>query len=90
MDWSDLEITACLLAYLKMLAKEQNGEPYNKAEVNRRLRDDILSSRSKGSVERRMMNIKAFLEQKGLPTIKGYKPYANIGPTKTLRLAHLS
>lgn len=86
LSWTDLELTACLVVYLEMLANEQNGESYSKADANRGLRDNLLASRSKGSVEFRMQNISAFLAQKGLPTIKGYKPRGNLGPRVTKQL----
>jgi 5-methylcytosine-specific restriction protein A len=84
--WTDLELTACLVAYLEMLANEQSGESYIKANANRGLRDNALASRSKGSVEFRMQNISAFLKQKGLPIIEGYKPRGNLGPSVTKQL----
>jgi 5-methylcytosine-specific restriction protein A len=87
-SWTDLELMACLAAYLEMLANEKNNETYSKARANRRLREGPLASRSKGSVEFRMQNISAFLESKRLPTIKGYKPLGNIGPAVLGQLDH--
>ncbi|MGY4641383.1 hypothetical protein ACVWVP_005343 [Pseudomonas sp. TE24901] len=33
-DWSDAELAAAVAAYLKMLAWEQNNQPFNKAHEN--------------------------------------------------------
>jgi hypothetical protein len=78
-DWSDVEIQAAVDAYLKMLALEQSGQKFNKALENRILREDVLADRTQGSVEFRMQNISAVLDELGLPRISGYKPAKNIG-----------
>ena len=62
--------------YFAMLAKELRGEPYNKAEHNRLLQN-LLSSRTRGSVERKHQNISAVLIDLGYPYIDGYKPLGN-------------
>ena len=51
----------------------------SKAEVNKELRQDILASRNKGSVEFRMANISAVLESFCHPIVKGYLPRGNVG-----------
>jgi 5-methylcytosine-specific restriction protein A len=79
-DWTDIEFEAAVKAYIWMLAEETAGRKYNKAEVNRNLRDGVLSTRTKSSVEFRMQNISAALQDLGLPTIKGYLPAKNVGP----------
>ena len=38
-DWNDSELAAAVEAYLKMLAWERNGQPFNKALENRLLRE---------------------------------------------------
>lgn len=78
-DWSDEELEATVNAYLWMLAEETNGRPYNKAEVNRQLREGLLADRTKASIEFRMQNISAALEELCLPRIAGYLPAKNIG-----------
>lgn len=77
--WSDVELEAAVRGYVKMLSAEKNGRPYNKAEINKQLRSGPLAARSKGSVEYRMQNISAVLDELGLPWIQGYKPAKNVG-----------
>lgn len=84
--WSDLELEACLRAYLEMLGNEIAGQPVNKAEINRLLRAGPLYARSKGSVEFRMQNISAFMQVRGEPYVAGYKPRANVGSAVLERL----
>ncbi len=78
-DWSNSELAAAIDAYLWMLAQESQGKPYSKAEVNRQLRNEALANRSKSSIEYRMQNISAALEELCLPRIAGYLPAKNIG-----------
>jgi 5-methylcytosine-specific restriction protein A len=85
-DWTDLELEASVLAYFQMLNKEQKGVAYNKSETNRQLREVILSSRSKGSVEFRMANISAVLEDLCHPIIKGYRSRDNVGAEVSARI----
>lgn len=87
--WKDEELKACLVAYMEMLGREIAGEPINKAEVNRVLRQGPLHARSKGSVEFRMANISSFMTLRGEPTIAGYKPRSNVGAAVLARLGAL-
>ena len=75
-DWSREEVEAAVADYFAMLEKELLGEPYNKAEHNRRLQR-VLSSRTHGSVERKHQNISAALIDIGGAYIDGYKPLGN-------------
>ncbi len=75
-NWSDPEIDAIVEDYFIMLRQEQAGRRYNKTKHRRTLMETI--DRSKGSIERKHMNISAVLERLGLPYIDGYKPYRNI------------
>ncbi|UZE16702.1 HNH endonuclease [Pseudomonas sp. B21-054] len=77
--WSDEELEASVDAYLKMLDRELNGQTFKKSIENQRLRDGPLGKRSASSVEYRMQNISAVLEQMGLRRISGYMPAKNIG-----------
>ncbi|WP_353048829.1 hypothetical protein [Pseudomonas fluorescens] len=77
--WSDEELEASVDAYLKMLDRELNGQTFRKSVENQLLRDGPLSKRSASSVEYRMQNISAVLEQMDLPRISGYMPAKNIG-----------
>ena len=74
--WSREEVEAAVTDYFDMLAKELRGEPFNKAEHNRALQQ-ILNSRTRGSVERKHQNISAILIELGYPYIDGYKPLGN-------------
>jgi 5-methylcytosine-specific restriction protein A len=65
--WSDLELEASVEAYLRMLGLEQSGQTLKKAEENRLLREGPLNKRSASSVEYRMQNISAVMEQMDLP-----------------------
>src|SRR5690606_23368079 len=73
--WSDSEIDLIVADYFDMLALEQAGSPYNKAEHNRALQH--LTGRSPGSIEFKHQNISAVLVRLGLPRIEGYKPMPN-------------
>ncbi|MFA7264077.1 MAG: DUF3883 domain-containing protein [Caulobacter sp.] len=74
-DWSDNEQDLIVADYFSMLQTELAGDRVNKAERNRALQ--VLTGRSKGSIEFKHMNVSAALLELGLPIIPGYKPYAN-------------
>lgn len=76
-------------AYLGMLRLELTGELYNKAEVNRQLRDGPLAGRTKASVEFRMQNISAALYELKMPYIAGYLPARNIGSAVKEKMVEL-
>lgn len=76
-------------AYLGMLCSELKGEYYNKAEVNRQLRDGPLVGRTKASVEFRMQNISAALYELKMPYIAGYLPARNIGSAVKEKMVEL-
>lgn len=78
-SWSDKELMSAVQAYLGMLRSELKGEPYNKAEINRQLRNGPLAGRTKASVEFRMQNISAALYELKMPNLAGYLPARNIG-----------
>jgi len=77
--WSDAELTVAIKAYLQMLHAELHGVAYNKAAMNKELRDGPLANRTKGSIEFRMQNISAALYELKMPYIAGYLPARNIG-----------
>ena len=79
--WSDAELAVAIKAYLQMLHLELQGLPYNKAAMNRALRDGALAARTKASIEFRMQNISAALYELKMPYIAGYLPARNIGST---------
>jgi len=75
-SWSREEVEAAVADYFVMLGNELRGEPYSKAEHNRQLQN-LLSGRTRGSVERKHQNISAVLIDLGYPYIDGYKPLGN-------------
>ena len=75
-DWSRQEVEATVHEYVAMLKAEVEGVPYNKAEHNRSLRQQ-LRGRSTAAVERKHQNITAVLRDLGHPGIDGYKPLSN-------------
>lgn len=77
--WSDAELSSAAAAYVGMLREELAGRPYNKAAVNRQLREGPLAARTKGSIEFRMQNISAALFDLKMPRIAGYLPAKNVG-----------
>jgi 5-methylcytosine-specific restriction protein A len=88
-DWSDVELTSAVQAYLGMLYAELDGVSYNKAEVSRQLREGPLAGRTKGSIEFRMQNISAALYELKMPRIAGYLPARNIGSSVKEKLIAL-
>jgi DNA-binding XRE family transcriptional regulator len=87
-EWSDEELKSAISAYIQMQRLEIEGKPFTKAEFNRRLResDSPLANRSRGSIEYRMQNISAVLQDAGLPILKGYAPRKNVGEQTRLRI----
>jgi hypothetical protein len=71
--WTDEETRLCSRIYLEMLEAELQGTPYSKAEYRRRFRKHY-PYRSESSVEFKLANISAVLEELDLPTISGYCP----------------
>ena len=74
-NWSSSEIDAIVEDYFDMLKQEQAGQHFDKTRHRCALMNSI--SRSKGSIERKHMNISAVMAVLGLPYIDGYKPYKN-------------
>lgn len=81
--WSREELKASLVAYVQMLNFEQQGVRYNKSEINENLRSKELQKRTKSSVELRMQNLSAVMENLCLPRVEGYLPARNIGANVT-------
>ncbi|WP_166219013.1 HNH endonuclease [Pseudomonas atagonensis] len=84
--WSDEELEASVDAYLKMFALEQQKQPFKKADENRLLREGPLNKRSASSVEYRMQNISAVMEQLGQQRITGYVSAKNLGSGVSKRI----
>jgi hypothetical protein len=75
LTWSDDEIELVVAAYFDLLAAELRGERPVKAAVVREL--ERVMRRSHGSIEFKMGNISAILEEQHEPWVDGYKPYHN-------------
>jgi hypothetical protein len=73
--WSDDELDVIVADYFSMLADDLAGRPYNKAEHNRLLQEEI--DRTRGSIEYKHQNISAVLKGLGETWIDGYKPAFN-------------
>lgn len=73
MPWSREEIEAAVAAYVSMLRRELSGVSYVKSDVVRELQP-LVPDRSRPSIERKMQNISAVLDQEGWDWIDGYKP----------------
>lgn len=82
-QWSDEEFAAAVNAYLEMLETHSQGQPLNRAEVRRQLKDGPLAARSDSSIEYRMQNISAVMELLGRPVLPGYLPARNVGARGT-------
>lgn len=77
-DWSAFENEAIVADYFAMLVKALGGDPLNKAEHNRNIRQAFLPTRSKGSIEFKHRNISAVLFELGYDYLDGYRPAFNI------------
>lgn len=74
-DWSDEQQDLIVADYFAMLQADLAGEKINKAEHNRVLQ--ALTRRSRGSIERKHMNITAALIGLEMKTLPGYAPNDN-------------
>ena len=74
--WTDDEIELVVAAYFDLLTAELRGERPVKATRVKALQA-LMPSRSTGSIEFKMGNISAILDQLHEPWIDGYKPYPN-------------
>jgi hypothetical protein len=81
--WTDAELRAAIAAYERLLDAERRGAPLAKAEVAEAL--VRATGRTRASVERRLQNISAVLEEHGMPRVSGYTPQAHY----TARLVEL-
>ena len=74
-DWTADEVALVVAEYFLMLANEQAGRPYIKAEHRRQVMEE--TGRTKGSVEFKFENVSAVLDELGIPWIWDYKPARN-------------
>ncbi|MEA9976729.1 HNH endonuclease [Pseudomonas sp. 10B1] len=73
-------------AYLSMRQMENDGRPFNKTEIGLKLREGVLSARSKSAIELRMQNISSVMVGLGQQRIKGYVPAKNVGVNVSSKL----
>jgi hypothetical protein len=71
-DWTADEVALLVGSYFLMLAEERAGRDYNKSEYRRSVIAAI--GRKPGSIERKLQNVSAVLDEIGIPWIQGYKP----------------
>uniref|UniRef100_Q07NQ7 Protein NO VEIN C-terminal domain-containing protein n=1 Tax=Rhodopseudomonas palustris (strain BisA53) TaxID=316055 RepID=Q07NQ7_RHOP5 len=71
-DWTADEVAVLVGSYFLMLAEERAGRDYNKSEYRRSVIAAI--GRKPGSIERKLQNVSAVLDEIGVPWIQGYKP----------------
>lgn len=71
-DWTADEAAVLVGSYFLMLAEERAGRDYNKSEYRRSVIAAI--GRKPGSIERKLQNVSAVLDEIGIPWIQGYKP----------------
>jgi Domain of unknown function (DUF3883) len=74
-DWTADEVAVLVGSYFLMLAEERAGRDYNKSEYRRNVIAAI--GRKPGSIERKLQNVSAVLDEIGIPWIQGYKPLAH-------------
>jgi Domain of unknown function (DUF3883) len=74
-DWTADEVAVLVGSYFVMLAEERAGRDYNKSEYRRSVIAAI--GRKPGSIERKLQNVSAVLDEIGIPWIQGYKPLAH-------------
>lgn len=71
-DWTADEVAVLVGSYFLMLAEERAGREYNKSEYRRGV--IAATGRKPGSIERKLQNVSAVLDEIGVPWIQGYKP----------------
>ena len=74
-DWNSGEIDLIVADYFDMLRLDLTGIEFNKAERNRALQ--VVTRRSRGSIEFKHQNISAVLVELGEPWLPGYAPRSN-------------
>ncbi|XVX20379.1 hypothetical protein ACQP1U_00440 [Actinomycetota bacterium] len=74
-DWTTEENKVTVEAYLELLLAQFEERPMVKAEMNRRVQDQI--DRTQGAIEFKFQNVSAVLQDLGHPFVTGYKPAQN-------------
>ncbi len=74
--WTAEEIDVAVTGYLSMLRKQESGQPFNKSECNRMLKER-LPARSMSAISQKHSNISAVLTLLGIQSLRGYWPLFN-------------
>ena len=83
MKWSEAEENEIIKLYNVMSALESAGmlgrgkDKQSKAALIRGAQSGVLSDRSRGSVEAKLMNVSYCRQRAGLSVVTGYKPLSN-------------
>lgn len=76
-SWTADENSAVIEAYFWMLDEQDMFRDFNKAAKYRELQSGPLHDRSRQSIERKMQNISAVLQQHGIDWVEGLMPLSN-------------
>lgn len=86
-DWTDEELRAAVNAYLEMLEKHREGEPFVKKDYYRRLAEQ--SDRTEKAFEYRAQNISQVFALLGRNWLPGLVPAKNVGTNVIARLERI-
>jgi hypothetical protein len=87
--WTDEELRVAAEAYALILAKQEADIRVNKSDIYKNLLDGPLRRRSRKSIEYRLMNISAVIEEFGLPQILGLSALDHVGTHVRNRLRQI-
>ena len=74
-NWTAEQNRIIVEAYGEMLEKQETGEQFVKAQVNRMVQE--RTRKTEGSVHRKFCNISFLLQELGQPIVAGYTPLPN-------------
>ena len=74
-DWTAEQVVIVVAKYFQMLERERAGDKINKADLYRRLAPEV--GRSEKSIEWKLRNVSAVLEELGIACIPGLLPAHN-------------
>lgn len=84
-DWNDEELEATIVAYLKMQELEASNTKFSKLPFYKHL-NEIVPNRSRKSIEYRMLNISAVVDDLGGKFVSGLQPARNVGTNVATRI----
>lgn len=88
-DWTDEELEICVRQYWKAVKSKGAEQDVDRSAFVRGALKQGLKTRGQGSVQRRMCNISAVLDARGVPFVLGWPPLRNVGTGVTPRLEAL-